>query len=433
MSSPVLERLLGGSDLAWLRDRVRARIADSDACDGRPLSGVVVLRDPSEAQRTSVARLLGRRSAGARLRVDLAEVEELLRRGPWPSGLADAVVTLTGPVVDHRAVRAREQAEWTAAESLMESWDEAPDVFRRWWRSWCADGQLKRVARAEARRCEEEAGPAVAARLVRQLAEVLAVLPASDVPLAVFARQVVGDAHGLDESRPLGRMAATAAGVAFGVAGASRRDAWAAAGVVLSNVSSTVLVLGLPGNTRADGPVGQATATALEAMRQARSPSLLTLDQVRSGGVAALPADAVVHVCENPTVVEVAAARWSVAEGGAPLLVCTSGQPSTAVVELLAAATSRGAECWYHGDFDWAGLRIARTLHERIPWSPWRYGADGYRAALADQASAVPLVGPPVDTPWDDGLRVAMEASGMAVEEESVADLLADDLVAVEG
>jgi hypothetical protein len=89
-------------------------------------------------------------------------------------------------------------------------------------------------------------------------------------------------------------------------------------------------------------------------MRTARVPLVLTLDQVRSGGVPALPLDRVIHVCENPTIVEVVAERWgrSAATAAAPVLICTSGQPSTAVVDLLTILTANSAECRYHGDFD---------------------------------------------------------------------------------
>src|SRR5699024_3097560 len=95
-------------------------------------------------------------------------------------------------------------------------------------------------------------------------------------PLAVFARQTVGEAHGLDESRPLGRMACAAVAAAFADRqlgdGMSARDAWASAGVVLSNVSSTVLVLGVRGQApAAEHDIGtRATAEALEAMHRAR-------------------------------------------------------------------------------------------------------------------------------------------------------------------
>jgi uncharacterized protein YjbK len=51
-------------------------------------------------------RLVGRpKRAGTALRVDLVDVEQILRQGPWPAGLVDAAETLTGPVVDSRAER----------------------------------------------------------------------------------------------------------------------------------------------------------------------------------------------------------------------------------------------------------------------------------------------------------------------------------------
>ena len=254
---------------------------------------------------------------------------------------------------------------------------------------------------------------------------------------SVFARQVVGDAHGLDESRPLGRVARAVVSAAFAsgdtATGLSRRDTWARAGVVMSNVSSTVLALGLPGSRGNDrGPLGVATASALEAMRTARAPVVLTLDQVRSGGVAALPREGVVHVCENPTVVEVVAGRWASRrsdQARRPVLVCSSGQPSTAVIELLEALLADGAECRYHGDFDWAGLRIAAVVRSRIPWSPWRFTAADYLAATREETSTLGLVGGPVEAPWDADLSSAMVRVGRAVEEEAVAGLLAADLL----
>jgi len=253
----------------------------------------------------------------------------------------------------------------------------------------------------------------------------------------VFARQVTGDAHGLDESRPLGRLAVTVLREAFADeqtpgAAMSTRNAWAAAGVVQSNVSSTVLALGLRGRTEPPPALGSATAAALEAMAAARAPMLLTLDQVRSGGIVPLAADAPVHVCENPTVVEVVAARWAARDCDAvdPVLVCTAGQPSTAAVELLEILVADGAQCLYHGDFDWAGLRIARGLSARIPWLPWRFTAADYLAAAEHDDSSLHLVGTPADAPWDPALPEAMGSTGVAIEEEAVAGLLADDLLA---
>lgn len=424
-----LDRLLGVPEMVWLLARVRPRIL---ASRGTPLSGVVRLDDPTGAQRAAAARLVGRpRRPGSTLRVDLADVEAILRRGPWPAGLVDAVETLTGPVVDHAAERERRATGWAEVEAGLHDAAARLAGLGPWWGRWCASGGLKRVARAEAVRTGVAPGPSVGAGLVGSVAALLEALPSAGEPLPVLARRITGDAHALDTSRPLGRLAVAAIEAAFAPGAVSGRDAWAAAGVVLSNVASTVLCLGVPGATGATGAAARATAAALEAMQTARMPLVLTLDQVRSGGIAALPLDRVVHVCENPTIVEVVGEGWgrSAAAGAAPVLVCTGGQPSTAVVDLLTILTARGAECRYHGDFDWPGLRIAHSLHQRIPWVPWRYTASDYVAVVADDPLSLRLVGRPALSPWDPELAEVMTDHGLAVEEEAVAGTLANDLL----
>lgn len=433
----VLESLLGRPELAWLVTRVRARISPGQSA---ALAGVVQLDAPTGEQRAAAVKLVGRpRRTGEALRVDLADVEAVLRRGPWPAGLANAVVTLTGPVVDRTAERQLEGAAWDRARAGLDAAVGRLPGMEDWWVTWCATGGLKRTARAEAARLGLPVGPHIALALVGQLSDVLEALPADGVPLAVFARQILGDAHGLDDTRALGRLAATAVGAAYPSGEPtsteiSRREAWASAGVVMSNVSSTVLSLGVPGSGAVRlSDLATATSTALEAMRAARSPVLLTLDQVRSGGIASLSAESVVHVCENPTVVEVVALHWGRrsqhSSGPGPVLVCTSGQASTAVLEILELLTAAGAQCRYHGDFDWGGLRIAQVVRARVPWVPWRFSASDYREEARRQVSSLQLVGSPAAAPWDPELPLAMLTEGHAVEEEAVADLLATDIL----
>ncbi|MEU4387480.1 TIGR02679 family protein [Promicromonospora sp. NPDC023805] len=445
--------LLGDPGAAWIVDRVRRRLESDATGEGLPLlSGVVRLAGPTAEERAAAVRLVGRpRKVGAGLSVDLAVVEQILRRGPWPAGLADAVVTLTGPLADRRGDVARAAEAWRRAEAELEPVVRRFDGLSAWWRDWCAAGGLKRAARAEvARRTGQPGGsregladaPMVAADLVRSVRAVLESLPASGEPIAVLARRTLGEAHGLDSSRALGRMTVAVVDAAFGtdeppdqVAGeASARVAWARAGVVLSNVASTVLCLGVPGATdvSAAGLAGTATGQVLEQTRAARMPVVLTLDQVRSGGVGVLASDMTVHVCENPTVVEVVATRWSAAETAGQrrelVLVCTWGQPSTAVVELLGIIARDGAQVRYHGDFDWAGLRIAEGLRRRVAWVPWRYSAADYRAAVHGDGPSLALTGVPAASPWDEELSAAMLETGHAVEEEAVVDLLSGDL-----
>ena len=109
---------------------------------------------------------------------------------------------------------------------------------------------------------------------------------------------------------------------------------------------------------------------------------------------------------------------------------CTSGQPSTAVVELLEILTTDGAECRYHGDFDWPGLRVAAFLNTRIPWRSWRFGAGDYESATRRDVPSLALRGAPATSLWDPALAIAMSTHGRAIEEEAVIDLLVDDVLA---
>lgn len=433
-----IERLLGTREMRWFIERVRGRIL---ASGGESLSGTVRLKAPTHEQRSAVWQLVGRPvRAGSSLNVDLAVVEEILRRGPWPAGLADAVQTLTGPVIDHGAKRAADQRNWDAARDVLAASADRFDGLTQWWNLWCAGGGLKRAARAEADRTGGLTTPVmIAPNFVAQLAAVLDLLPAEGELLSVLARQATGDAHGLDANRPLGR---TAVAVVRAAVGARQDDparhVWDKCGVLLSAVTSTVLCLGVAGNKPERSLAGTpraATGAALEEMRISRMPVVLTLDQVRSGGIRAVPTGGVIHVCENPSVVEVVATLWDEAASKADetdkpvVLVCTSGQPSTAVTTMLKILAGEGAAVLYHGDFDWAGLQIAQSLRRHVDWHPWRFTAADYLDALGQDVPSLALRGVPSPSPWDPDLAAAMAARGIAVEEEAVAGILAADLI----
>jgi len=263
----------------------------------------------------------------------------------------------------------------------------------------------------------------VAGRVLREVASVLERLPVADEPVGVFAARVCANAHALDEDRPTAVLvfgaivASTNAPVG---AGASwRRDVWAGVGLLRDELSSTVLTLGLPGDT------ASATGRALAILGEAGQPVVLTLRQVVREPPKALPAGACVYVCENPVVVAAAA------EGvGAhcPPLVCVQGQSGAGALSLLAALTAEGASLRVHGDFDWGGLRIVSGLAARFPWQPWRYRVDDYRAAVAARPG-VALTGTPSVAAWDVELAPEMAAFGVRVEEESVVDDLVADLL----
>jgi uncharacterized protein (TIGR02679 family) len=272
-------------------------------------------------------------------------------------------------------------------------------------------------------------------------------LAPSTLRRGVLAATTLGSSHALDPGRPVATLVLRALARLAGPVqpgpstAAERRELWERAGVVLDELSSQVLVLGLRPAERLDAPLEAAPVTeALRALAAAGEPARLTLRQLgrlRAAGTPFdLPSNRVVRVCENPVVVAAAADRLGTS---CPPLICPEGVPSLAARDLLTALVRQGARISYHGDFDWPGVRIAGQVAELLAevgvpeaFAPWRFGAADYRRALASSGSAgatgAPLGGTPVPTPWDLGLAPAMAEAGVAVEEEAVLDDLLAEL-----
>lgn len=408
-ADPRLIRLLGGPDTAWLLARARRRLER-----GHPLTGSVTHSGPTDAERAAVARLLGRPSrTGTALTVRWEAVDDVLRRsGAHPSGLADAVTVLGGPLRDLPAEVARQTAAWQAAMAPLDAVvDECPELSE-WAERLRRSGAVRRLVGTP-----EDAG-----LLVGRLATVLRELPAPGDQIGRFAERLLGDAHGLDADRPLTTLVLGAARCLGGLPGGSgstwRREVWAAVGLLVDDLSATVLTLRLPGH--ALSPTGR----ALEQLGAAGQPAVVTLRQLATGGRWYGDVDdLVVSVCENPFVVGLAADRLG---ADSSPLVCAGGQPGAAAVRLLRDLAAAGARLRYHGDFDWGGIRIGNFLTGRFPLTPWRFDAASYLAEV--RPTGRPLTGTPVDAAWDPALREAMTAHGHTVEEERVADALVADL-----
>jgi len=407
-----LHRLLGGESVAWLVRRARDRLEA-----GRPLT-TVTLTAASAEQRRAVERLTGRAArSGASLSVSLTEVDRILKEsGAAPGGLAEAITRLTGPLRDRDREQADLVAAWAAAFASLDAAVDGRDELMPW-RGWIdATGVVRRLAPQ----------PALARLLLSQVAAVLRRLPSSGVPIGRLAAECCGDAHALDDGRPVGTLVLSAvralAGLPFAAEGAagSRRASWAAVGVHLDELSSLVLCLGLPGDTRT------ALGKTLASCREAGQPAVLTLRQLR-GHDEPLPA-ARVRICENPVVVAAAADELG---AGCQPLVCVGGQPSAAGWRLLELLAVGGGEFGYHGDFDWGGVRIAGAVYRKVNWRPWWYDRQAYEAAVSAADPLTPLavlIGESAATPWDPELAAAMRNCNFRIEEELMLDALLQDL-----
>lgn len=374
--------------------------------------GTVRLAEAGEDERRAVADLLGLAELPrGELRIRLDRLDRALRGSRLGIGLPAALEALGGPLRDLTGEREDERLRW---QEIWERAEAHPAVsirpgLRRWLADLRGNGLLRRLA------------PEKEGKLLDQALAVLALLP-REVRLPVLASEALGASHALDPGRPAATLVLRALAVLadrpLPRSAAERRDLWESAGVIADDLSCDVLVLGL-------APTGGGRIEeALRAFASEGEPVRLTLRHL-SGRDLRFPSPLRVHVCENPVVVSAAADRWGV---DCPPLVCLGGYPNQAGLRLLARLAHQGADLLYHGDFDWAGLQIANVLLKTVPIRPWRFGAPDYRRALETEAERPALGDRPVVAQWDPDLAPAMEAAGLAVEEETVLEELLDDL-----
>ncbi|MFF2618993.1 TIGR02679 family protein [Kitasatospora sp. NPDC058046] len=418
---------LAHPSLDGLWEAVRTRLERNSLA----ITGVLSLvLDETGARR--LGGLLGTSTRAGTVRVPLAALDAALRSSSAGCSLITAVTDLTGSALrDRRAERRRRETAcagvWTGLEDALEDAGLAHLAWVPAWREQIrAQGLLTRAG--------PEAGREAVGAAVRTLAALAPALSASarkPAPtvamsgLAQLAARATADAHGLDDGRLAGtlvlRAIAAAHALPWPADGAGRRQLWERVGIAADQVSGTALVLGLrppgdrpwPGMLRARAGMGLVTHLTLSELTSPVSEDPL----VASGQI--------VHVCENPQVLQ-AAAQLSVPGP----LVCTSGMPSSAGWHLLERLHTEGAILRYHGDFDWPGIAIAaRILHLA---RPWRLCAEDYRHALTrlPDTARLPLAGAPAPTPWDPVLADAMHHAGYAVHEETVLPLLLKDLQA---
>jgi uncharacterized protein (TIGR02679 family) len=372
---------------------------------GGQLSGVSAhLRDLSQDERIAVDRLLGLRSRGVSLKVDLEKLDALMQERVR-LGLAEVVSSIVGPLRN----RPGERAALSSADAAL--WAElvAHPAVRRHppLEEW-----LVRLRRSGSWRREG-------------LVDALTVL--EHLPQGArrgrsnLAVRVLGDAHALDDTAPIGRLVLSALasldGTPMPLRAADKRRLWADQGVILDDTSSTVLTLGL--RAVASGPL--TTAAAEWASTGVPLPIPLAAVQSERWRV---PAGTLVSVCENPSVLAAA--------GTGANFVCVEGRPSVAANLLLQSLVDSGAKLRYHGDFGAGGISIANAIIGGIGAAPWRFRAADHALALerarSSKTSLRPLRGVVPDAVWDAELAPSVRTSGVEVEEEFVIDLLLSDL-----
>ncbi|MFJ4975441.1 TIGR02679 family protein [Streptomyces coeruleorubidus] len=411
---------LTGPGLTRLWESVRKRLESN----GVQATGSLRLTAMNAQERNNLSLLLGKALTGSTVTVRLDVLDARLRDSAAGLGLRQTLEELGPPLSDRRAARAdvaaRREQVWS---SLASSLDASPLANQEWPRQWYDLLRRAGVPRGVT--------PEAAIWTLQQAVQVLTALLGPEGPerngtrgRGELAAMTTGSAHGLDDGTWLARLVqrgvALAHGTEFPDDAAGRRALWRLVSVTPDEVSSTVLTYGL----RPDGEGWRERALRERADHHAEvHVTPRDLHDLRLQ----LPAGTLIHICENPRVVEAAADAACVQP-----LVCTSGSAATVVFTLLDALAATGCRFAYHGDFDWPGIALANRVIRRYEARPWRMGtADYEHLAARSQAEGVPqlaLDGQPVKADWDPDLAHAMIALGVALHEEATLELLVDDL-----
>ncbi len=377
---------------------------------GGELSGSITLPLPSDAERKLIIGITGmhRPSAVKSVKIHLSDLDAAVYR-EHETSLVAALAVLNGPVRNRPAEKAEEEhvraeaerdARRRAGAHAREEW------FERFISQLGADGTITRLVRRGD------------ADQLSWACEVLALLPAQSVSIPVLAERATGNTKALSGT-PIATLVLRALAARDGVGppgtAGERRERWESAGVIVDDLASQVLVVGL--RPKEDHIV----ADWLRGAADFGIPFRLTLHQLTGDPTSLVQKN--IYVCENPAVLRAAAAEL---EDRCAPLICTEGQPSAACHRLLARATGR---IHWRGDFDWTGLRTTAMAIGRYGALPWRMSTADYVAALdAPLAETEPLKGPPADSAWEPELAVAMAARGRAVMEERIIPELIGDL-----
>lgn len=326
------------------------RVGDRFEKAGLVAQGGLHMSLTSREERQVVGAVLGRTLTRSSITIDLAELDERLRRRSGVGGLAVVLTALGRPPTDRPALRtarshSREQPLALAAELVGAPWS------ADWIAGMRRSGMLT----------NREGAPL----LIRDAAAVLLDLTASTETASTetasaetvrgqsrveVGARVLGDAHALDPDRLVHQLVLRGLAAAVGIitpTGARDREAlWSRFGVEPNLLSRTCLVWRVL--LDAESPVGRRLALA----HDTGDPVHVTDWDLRRVTRSASTRGQRVLVCENPRVLE-ALAEHGVSGWGA---VCTAGEPNLVVDKLLRDLVASGTYLAYHGDFDWPGV-----------------------------------------------------------------------------
>lgn len=179
--------------------------------------------------------------------------------------------------------------------------------------------------------------------------------------LAVLSAHATSDPHALDSNTLCGKiflhLLSMRTGLGFPSGAEERAALYYDCGILCDSISSSVTQVGVRLYTDAE------EHPAYRAFRLRNEAGTLTLTNLANVTSADSPSGRA-YLVENQMVFSQLCDQ--VAHFHSPL-ICTSGQPTVAVIRLLDTLVAAGTDLFYSGDFDGKGLSIALQLLTRYP------------------------------------------------------------------
>lgn len=330
------------------------------------IGGSVILKNASDEERKAVGGLLGRVYEGSDIKTTLKEIDKALLNSRFHIGLdellrlyfKDELITRSDKLTTEKNEKEKffndiccEYTDGIAADWLRYMLTKK-NVFAK---RYNEDRELLR----------------------RDIAIVCRALGKLGKPqlLPVFAAEVSGDPHMLDDGTSCGQLFNYAIMYLTGteqINGASGRgELLEKAGLYSDMVSSFVYCK----NIRLYDSIGEHPAyKALLERNEAFTLNIGNLTDIERAEYL----NNTVYIVENPAVFTALAQRTENVS-----LICTAGQPKGACIRLL--ALSGNTKMYYSGDFDMGGINIAERLFGIFKnIVPWHFGPEDYIKALSD-------------------------------------------------
>lgn len=384
-------------------------------------SGIIVVKDATEAERRAAGGITGKVFTGKDLKVFFADFERGLQKTRFaPVDIKELLEEYFGEEI----LTNKETAE-AKGRKLADFFNEMRSYSGGKVRWIDEMAETKKAGYAITVR-EFEKDPGRAAGYVKNVIDALAGLDEmeEDVPLAVFAAGITGNPHCFDKGTVQGQLLIHGICSEKGMEMPSDARSWRRlldeCGISPDGISSMIHAAGLRlGNENGWHP-------AWEAFCKAGEPSVVTMENLK-GITKAAALGGRAYIVENEMVFSYLAGA---VKGKNVTVLCTCGQFRAAAYEVIQMLAERGTDIFYSGDTDPEGIDMADRLWRKFGdcVKIWRMSPADYYGSISGEEVSTLAKCDNVSHPVLKETAVCLKKEKKAGYQENILDKLLDDI-----